>query len=54
MDTIYDVGEGDSINAEVDISDIIHEGNKYLVNIISQELRFDKAINYYQPLELIM
>jgi len=51
VDTIYDIGDKDLIEAEVDISDILHSGNKYLVNIISQELRFDKKINFYQPKE---
>ena len=51
IDTIYDVGENDTIEAEVDISDILHETGKYIVNIISQELRFEKKINYYIPLE---
>jgi hypothetical protein len=51
VDTIYDIGDKDLIEAEVDISDILHSGNKYLVNIISQELRFDKKINFYQPRE---
>ena len=51
VDTIYDIGDRDLIDAEVDISDILYSGNKYLVNIISQELRFDKKINFYQPKE---
>ena len=49
VDTIYDIGDKDLIEAEVDISDILYSGNKYLVNIISQELRFDKKIHFYQP-----
>ena len=48
IETIFDIGENDIINAEVNISDI-KEGNKYIVNIISQELRFDKKLNYYKP-----
>ena len=51
VDTIYDIGDKDLIEAEVDISDILHSGNKYLVNIISQELRFGKKIHFYQPIE---
>ena len=51
VDTIYDIGDKDLIEAEVDISDILYSGNKYLVNIISQELRFDKKIHFYQPKE---
>ena len=51
VDTIYDIGDTNLINSEVDISDILYSGNKYLVNIISQELRFDKKIHFYQPKE---
>ena len=45
----FDVGEKDSITAEVDISDILNKNNKYIANIISQELRFDKKLNFYSP-----
>ena len=51
VDTIYDIGDRDSVDAEVDISSIKFNDNKYLVNIISQELRFYKRVNFYQPLE---
>ena len=51
VDTIYDVGIDDSINAEVDISDILHNDNYYMINIISQELRFEKKIQFYEPSE---
>ena len=51
VDTIYDIGDSDSITAEVDIADIVHSSNKYLVNIISHELRFDKKIHFYQSLD---
>ena len=51
VDTIYDIGDKDSVDAEVDISSIKHNDNKYLVNIISQELRFEKKVNFYKPLE---
>ena len=51
VDTIYDVGENDLINAEVDISEIISNNDQYLINIISQELRFEKKVNFYEPLE---
>ena len=44
VDTIYDVGENDLINAEVDISEIISNNDQYLINIISQELRFEKRL----------
>ena len=50
VETIYDNGASDSITLEVNITDILHSSNKYVVNIISHELRFDKKINFYQPL----
>ena len=38
------------ITAQVDISDIINNNNeKYIVNIISQELRLYKKLNFYKP-----
>ena len=51
VEAIYDGGIDDSINAEVDISDILNEKNSYLMSIISQELRFFKKINFYEPKE---
>ena len=51
VDVIYNVGENVSIDAEVDISDIVSENNNYIMNIISQELRFEKKINFYEPKE---
>ena len=50
-DPCYIVGDNDSITAEVDIADIVHSSNKYVVNIISHELRFDKKIHFYQSLD---
>ena len=55
IESIYDVGDNDSVNAEVDITDILsNKDNKYIMNIISQELRFDKKINFYEPKEFIL
>ena len=55
IESIYDVGDNDSVNAEVDITDILsNKYNKYIMNIISQELRFDKKINFYEPKEFIL
>ena len=51
VDKIYSIGDEGIINAEVDISSILTEKNHYLVNIISQELRFEKKINFYTPKE---
>ena len=47
---IFDNGENDSINVEVDINEILGNNDKYIINIISQELRFEKKINYYTPI----
>ena len=53
-DVIYDIGENSLIEAEVDISNILHDKNEYILNIISQELRFDKKINFYEPKEFTL
>ena len=45
----YDIGKNDSIEIDVDISDIIVDTNNYIITIMSQELRFDKGLNYYRP-----
>ncbi len=47
----YDMGEDDLINVEVEIDNIVNKENKYVVNIISQEFRFEKKINFYNPKE---
>ena len=39
---IYDIGKNDILEIEVDINDILGKTDKYILNIISQELRFDK------------
>ena len=51
VDVIYDVGDKDSIDAEVRISSILSNTNEYIVTIISQELRFEKKIHFYEPKE---
>jgi len=50
---IYDIGKNDTLEIEVDINDILGKTDKYIINIISQELRFDKKLNYYYPMEFI-
>ena len=50
---IYDSGKKDTLEIEVDINDILGKTDKYITNIISQELRFEKKINYYMPMEFI-
>ena len=37
------------ITTEVDIGEILNNNGKYIVNIISQELRFEKRLNFYNP-----
>ena len=50
---IYDIGKNDTLEIEIDINDILGKTDKYIINIISQELRFDKKLNYYSPMEFI-
>ena len=51
IETIYDIGDNDLVNAEVDLNDILSDKNEYIATIISQELRFEKKINFYEPKE---
>ena len=46
---IYDIGENPIIKVDLNISDILNESNEYIINIISQELRFEKKLNFYSP-----
>ena len=48
VDTV-DTGENGTITMDIDIFDLIGITDEFIVNIISQELRFDKKINYYIP-----
>ncbi len=50
---VVDIGEKDSIEIDIDISDILGKTDRYILNIISQEIRFDKKINYYTPITFI-
>ena len=45
---LIDIGEKEFIETEIDISSIINSNKKYIINIISQELRYDKKINFYE------
>ena len=49
IENYFDVGDKNIITAEVDITDILNKNNKYIANIISQELRFEKKLNFYSP-----
>ena len=44
---VIDVGENDEIEENIDIYEILGRTDKYIINIISQELRFEKKLNYY-------
>ena len=48
---IADTGENGLINVDIDISDLSIINNKFIIGIISQELRFEKKLNYYNPYE---
>ena len=50
---VYSVGENDVITADIDIIDILLPQTEYIVNIISQELRFGKKLNFYTPKTLL-
>lgn len=45
---VLDLGEKDLITEEVDISNIPSKSNEYLINIVSQELEYEK-LNFYSP-----
>ena len=48
----FDSGLTDTITSEIEINDVINmENNNYIVGIISQELRYEKKIRFYSPLE---
>ena len=46
---IVDTGEDDLISVDIDIYDILNLTDDYIVNIISEERRYEKKINYYRP-----
>ena len=49
IEETYDIGENDIIEAFIEISKLKRYSNKYIVNIISEELRFKKLIMFYEP-----
>ena len=51
---IYDIGENDTIDFEVDIPEIKCENKKCIINIISQELRFEKYLRFYEPMFFVI
>ena len=46
---IYDIGENDFIEVNIDINKYISQYKTFFINIISQELRFEKDMNFYEP-----
>ena len=46
---IYNIGENNTINVDVNISEIFNPFNDYIINIISQELRYERNLNFYFP-----
>ena len=51
---IYDIGENDTIDIEVDIPEKKCENKKCIINIISQELRFEKYLRFYEPMFFVI
>ena len=47
---VIDVGENDEIEEDIDIYEILGKTDKYIINIISQELRYEKKLNYYNAM----
>ena len=51
IENVFDPGLNDTITVYVDINDILDkENNNYVVGIISQELRYEKKLNFYSAL----
>ena len=49
IEEYYDIGENHFIEVIIDISQLINNYNKFIINIISQELRIVKELNFYEP-----
>ena len=45
---IYDNGEKEFISVDLELSDFLKLQSEYIISIISQELRFEKKIHYYE------
>ena len=45
---IYDIGENDFIEIDIDISKFKYENKTFIINIISQELRFENELRFYE------
>ena len=51
IEEFYDIGENDNYVVSIDISKLRFINQKGIINIISQELRFDKNLKFYEPKE---
>ena len=49
IEEIYDIGENDFIEFKINISKYINRNKKFIVNIISKELRYEKYLSFYEP-----
>ena len=45
---IYDIGEKEFISVDLELSDFLKLQSEYIISIISQEIRFEKKIHYYE------
>ena len=50
---IANVGETEYIDVDVDLYSVPENKGEYVIGIISQEIRFEKKINFYEPFEYI-
>ena len=46
---IYDIGENDFIEIDIVIDKFKYENKEFIVNIICQELRYEKELRFYEP-----
>ena len=51
INSLYNEGEENSISAEVNINSIHNQKGEYIMNIISQELRHNKTIQFYSAFQ---
>ena len=54
IEEIYDIGENDFNEFKINISKYIPRNKKFIVNIISKELRFEKTLRFYEPKVFIL
>ena len=49
IEEIYDIGDNNFIEIDIDLSNLNWENKNCTVNIISQELRHEKYLKFYEP-----